>query len=39
MSELNTYFQKVGCDPSGLLHHIEIDDLTLPEIQRPFIAR
>ena len=36
MSELKTCFKKVDYNPSGLLHFIEIGDIGLPDIQRPF---
>lgn len=37
MNELNTCFKKVDYDLSGLLHYIEIGDIALPDIQRPFV--
>lgn len=37
MSELKTCFKRVDYDLSGLLHYIEIGDIGLPEIQRPFV--
>lgn len=37
MSELKTCFKKVDYDLSGLLHYIEIGDIGLPNIQRPFV--
>ena len=37
MSELKTCFKKVDYDLSGLLHFIEIGDIGLPDIQRPFV--
>ena len=37
MSELKTCFKKVDYDLSGLLHYIEIGDIGLPDIQRPFV--
>ena len=37
MSELKTCFKKVDYDLSGLLHYIEIGDIALPDIQRPFV--
>lgn len=37
MPELKTCFKKVDYDLSGLLHYIEIGDIGLPDIQRPFV--
>ena len=37
MSDLKTCFKKVDYDLSGLLHYIEIGDIGLPDIQRPFV--
>ena len=37
MNELKTCFKKVDYDLSGLLHYIEIGDIALPDIQRPFV--
>ncbi|MFO7651090.1 MAG: DUF262 domain-containing protein [bacterium] len=37
MSELKTCFKKVDYDLNGLLHYIEIGDIGLPDIQRPFV--
>ncbi len=37
MSELKTCFKKVDYNLSGLLHYIEIGDIGLPDIQRPFV--
>jgi hypothetical protein len=37
MSEIKTCFKKVDYDLSGLLHYIEIGDIGLPDIQRPFV--
>lgn len=37
MSELNTCFKRVDYDLSGLLHYIDIGDIGLPDIQRPFV--
>jgi len=37
MSELKTCFKKVDYALSGLLHYIEIGDIGLPDIQRPFV--
>ncbi len=37
MSELKTSFKKVDYDLGGLLHYIEIGDIGLPDIQRPFV--
>jgi hypothetical protein len=37
MNELKTCFKKVDYDLSGLLHYIEIGDIGLPDIQRPFV--
>lgn len=37
MSELKTCFKKVDYDLAGLLHYLEIGDIGLPDIQRPFV--
>lgn len=37
MSELKTCFKRVDYDLSGLLHYIEVGDIGLPDIQRPFV--
>ena len=37
MSEMKTCFKKVDYDLGGLLHYIEIGDIGLPDIQRPFV--
>ncbi len=37
MSEPKTCFKKVDYDLGGLLHYIEIGDIALPDIQRPFV--
>jgi len=37
MSELRTVFKRVDYDLSGLLHYIDIGDIGLPDIQRPFV--
>lgn len=37
MSEMKTCFKRVEYDLSGLLHYIEIGDIGLPDIQRPFV--
>jgi len=37
MSELKTCFKKVDYDLAGLLHYIDIGDIGLPDIQRPFV--
>src|ERR1041385_389104 len=37
MNELKTCFKKVDYDLSALLHYIEIGDIGLPDIQRPFV--
>jgi hypothetical protein len=37
MSDLKTCFKKVDYDLSGLLHYIDIGDIGLPDIQRPFV--
>lgn len=36
MSELKTCFKKVDYELAALLHYIEIGDIGLPDIQRPF---
>jgi uncharacterized protein with ParB-like and HNH nuclease domain len=37
MSELKTCLKRVDYDLSGLLHYIEVGDIGLPDIQRPFV--
>lgn len=37
MSELKTCFKRVDYDLSNLLHYIDLGDIGLPEIQRPFV--
>jgi hypothetical protein len=37
MSELKTCFKRVDYDLAGLLHYLEISDIGLPDIQRPFV--
>jgi len=37
MSELKTCFKRVEYDLAGLLHYIDIGDIGLPDIQRPFV--
>lgn len=37
MSEMPTVFKKVDYNLSGLLHYIDIGDIGLPDIQRPFV--
>lgn len=37
MSEMQTVFKKVDYTLSGLLHYIDIGDIGLPDIQRPFV--
>ena len=37
MNELKTCFKRVEYDLSVLLHYIEIGDIGLPDIQRPFV--
>ncbi len=37
MSELKICFKKVDYNLDGLLHYIEIGDIGLPDIQRPFV--
>ena len=37
MSELKTCFKRVEYDLSGLLQYIDIGDIGLPDIQRPFV--
>src|SRR5438477_13164145 len=37
MSELKTCFKKVDYELSGLLNYIDIGDIGLPDIQRPFV--
>lgn len=37
MSELKTCFKRVEYDLDGLLHFIDLGDIALPDIQRPFV--
>lgn len=37
MNEMKTCFKRVDYDLSGLLHYIDIGDIGLPDIQRPFV--
>ena len=37
MSELKTFFKRVDYDLAGLLHYLDIGDIGLPDIQRPFV--
>lgn len=37
MSESKTCFKRVDYDLAGLLHYLEIGDIALPDIQRPFV--
>ena len=37
MPEIKTCFKRVDYDLAGLLHYIDIGDIALPEIQRPFV--
>ncbi|HOO50833.1 MAG TPA: DUF262 domain-containing protein [Alphaproteobacteria bacterium] len=37
MSEMRTCFKRVDYDLAGLLHYIDIGDIGLPDIQRPFV--
>jgi Protein of unknown function DUF262 len=37
MSELKTCFKHVDYDLAGLLHYIDIGEIGLPDIQRPFV--
>ncbi len=37
MNEQKTCFKRVDYDLSGLLHYIDIGDIGLPDIQRPFV--
>jgi hypothetical protein len=37
MAELKTCFKRVDYDLGGLLHYIDIGDIGLPDIQRPFV--
>jgi hypothetical protein len=37
MSELKTCFKRVDYDLDALLHYIDIGDIGLPDIQRPFV--
>jgi hypothetical protein len=37
MNELKTCFKRVDYDLDGLLHYLDIGDIGLPDIQRPFV--
>jgi uncharacterized protein with ParB-like and HNH nuclease domain len=37
MTELKTCFKRVDYDLSALLHYLDIGDIGLPDIQRPFV--
>jgi hypothetical protein len=37
LSELKTLFKRVEYDLDGLLHFIDLGDIALPDIQRPFV--
>src|SRR5687767_4371257 len=37
MGEPRTLFKRVEYDLAGLLHYIDIGDIGLPDIQRPFV--
>lgn len=37
MSDLKTCFKRVDYDLDGLLHFIDLGDIALPDIQRPFV--
>ena len=37
MSDLKTCFKRVDYDLSSLLHFIDVGDIGLPDIQRPFV--
>lgn len=37
MTELKTVFKRVDYDLSNLLHYIDLGDIGLPDIQRPFV--
>lgn len=37
MNELKTCFKRVDYDLAGLLHYLDIGDIGLPDIQRPFV--
>ena len=37
MADLKTVFKKVDYDLSNLLHYIDLGDIGLPDIQRPFV--
>jgi hypothetical protein len=37
VSDLKTCFKRVDYDLAGLLHYIDIGDIGLPDIQRPFV--
>jgi hypothetical protein len=37
VNEMKTCFKKVDYDLNGLLHYIDIGDIGLPDIQRPFV--
>jgi hypothetical protein len=37
MSDMKTCFKRVDYDLSSLLHYLDIGDIGLPDIQRPFV--
>ena len=37
MSDMKTCFKRVDYDLSNLLHYLDIGDIGLPDIQRPFV--
>lgn len=37
MSELKTCFKRVDYELAGLLHYVDVGDIGLPDIQRPFV--
>ncbi len=37
MSDMKTCFKRVDYDLSGLLHYLDVGDIGLPDIQRPFV--
>ncbi len=37
MSDVKTCFKRVDYDLAGLLHYLDIGDIGLPDIQRPFV--
>lgn len=37
MTEMKTCFKRVDYDLSGLLHYLDVGDIGLPDIQRPFV--